>query len=121
MYWALFQAFLENKLPGNAVANDEEVIQMHVRELTGAFHVARPVSSSNGRPRADPRPRLTASVREEMRLKNRLRTQWQITECPVLKSQVKCLQRSVTYRLNDWRNEKCSDALKSMNIKNQLP
>jgi hypothetical protein len=41
----------------------------------------------------------------------RLRRQWQITRDPALKARVSCLQKSVTYRLNDWMNEKWSDML----------
>jgi hypothetical protein len=40
-----------------------------------------------------------------MRLKNRLRMQWQFTGDPVLKAEVNHLQRPVTRRLNEWRND----------------
>jgi hypothetical protein len=54
-----------------------------------------------------------------MRLKNRLRRQWQFTWDPALKTQVKRLHRSVTYRLNEWRNEKWSDRLESLDSEDQ--
>jgi hypothetical protein len=36
--------------------------------------------------RADPQPPLPASIQEEIRLKNRLRRQWEVTRNPVLKA-----------------------------------
>jgi hypothetical protein len=49
-----------------------------------------------------------------MRLKNRLRMQCQITRDPALKDQINCLQRSMTWQLNEWRNGQWSDALESL-------
>ena len=46
-------------------------------------------------------------------LKNRLRRQWQITRDPALKAEVNRLQRSVTRRLNEWRNDQWSATLES--------
>jgi hypothetical protein len=48
-----------------------------------------------------------------MHLKIRLKGQWQVTRDPALKARVNRLQRSVTYRLNKWRNEQWSDVLES--------
>jgi hypothetical protein len=39
-----------------------------------------------------------------MGVKNRLRRQRQITRDPILEEQINRLQRSVTYRLKEWRN-----------------
>jgi hypothetical protein len=52
-------------------------------------------------------------------LKNRLRRQWQVTRDPALKAQVDRLQRSVTYWLNEWRNEQWSDTLESLESEGQ--
>jgi hypothetical protein len=38
---------------------------------------------------------------------------------PALKAQVNRLQRSVTYRLNEWKNKQWSDTLASLNFENQ--
>jgi hypothetical protein len=54
-----------------------------------------------------------------MRLKNRLKRRWQVTRDPTLKFRVNRLQRSVTHRLNEWRNEKWSDALESVDSAEQ--
>jgi hypothetical protein len=41
------------------------------------------------------------ALRHEIRLKNRLRRQWQITRDPALKAEVNRLKKSVTPRLNE--------------------
>jgi hypothetical protein len=120
MDWAAFQACLDDRLPGNPVVNDEEKIDKCVEELTGAIQEATVASAPKRRPRADPRPPLTASIQDEIRLKNWLRRQWQVTRYPALKSHLNCLQRSVTCRLNEWRNEQWSDTLESLDSEDQL-
>jgi hypothetical protein len=50
-------------------------------------------------------PLYSLVFKDEIRLKNRLRRQWQVTRDPALTAQVNRLQRSVTFRLNEWRNE----------------
>jgi hypothetical protein len=50
-------------------------------------------------------------MQNEIRLKNRLRRQWLVTKDPAVKVQVNRLHRSVTYRLNEWRDEQWSDTL----------
>jgi hypothetical protein len=52
-------------------------------------------------------------------LKNRLKRRWQVTRDPTLKARVNRLQRSVTHRLNECRNEQWSDALESLDSANQ--
>jgi hypothetical protein len=101
MDWAAFQGCLDDRLPGNPVVNDEEAIEKCVEELTRAIREATAASAPKRRPRADPRPPLPNSIQDEIRLKNRLRRQWQVTTDPALKAQVNRLQRSVTYRLNE--------------------
>jgi hypothetical protein len=119
MDWAAFQACLDDRLPWNPVVNDEEAIDKCVEELTSAIQEATAASAPRRRPRADPRPPLPASIQNEIRLKNRLKRQWQVTRDPALKVQVNRLQRSVTYRLNEWRNEKWSDTMESLDSEDQ--
>jgi hypothetical protein len=114
MDWAAFQACLEHRLPGNPVVVDEEEIGKCLEELTSAIHEATAASAPRRRPRAYPRPPLPASIQYVIRLKNRLRRQWQIMRDPVLKAQINRLQRSVTWQLNEWRNGQWSDALESL-------
>jgi hypothetical protein len=76
-------------------------------------------SAPKRRSHADPRPPLPASIQDEIRLKNRLRRQWQVTRDSALKAQVSRFQCSVPYRLNEWRNEQWSDKLESLDSENQ--
>jgi hypothetical protein len=114
MDWAAFQACIEHRLPGNPVVVDEEAIDKCLEELTSAIHEATAISAPRRRQRADPRPPLHASIQDEIRLKNRLMRQWQITRDPALKAQINRLQRSVTWQLNEWRNGQWSDALETL-------
>jgi hypothetical protein len=111
---AAFQACIDDRPPGNPVVNDEEAIDKCVEELTSAIQEATAASAPKHRPRADPQPPLPASTQDEIRLKNRLRRQWQVTRDPTLKVQDYRLQRSVTYRLNEWWNEQWSYTLESL-------
>jgi hypothetical protein len=47
----------------------------------------------------------TNRIQDEIRLKNRLRRQWELTRDPALKAEVIRLQRSVTLQLQEWRND----------------
>jgi hypothetical protein len=114
MDWAALQACPEHRLPGNPVVVDEEAIEKCVEELTSAIQEATEAWAPRRRPRDDPRPPLAASIQDEVCLKNRLRRQWQITRDPALKARINRLQRSVTYQMNEWRNDQCSHALESL-------
>jgi hypothetical protein len=119
MDWAAFQACLDDRLPENPVVNDEKAIDKCVEELTSAVQEATTVSAPKRRARAGPRPPLPSSIQDEIRLKKRLRRQWQVTRDPALKTQVNRLHRSVTYRLNEWRNEQWSNKLESLDSEDQ--
>jgi hypothetical protein len=119
MDWAAFQACLDDRLPGNRVVKDGEAIDKCVEELTSAIQEATAGSAPKRRPRIDPWPPLTASIHDEIRLKNRLRGQWQVTRDRALKAQVNRLQRSVTYWLKEWWNEQWSDTLESLDSEDQ--
>jgi hypothetical protein len=79
--------------------------------------VLRALSASKPkcRPRDDPRHSIPAGIQDEICLKNRLRKPWQITRDPALKAEVNRLQRSVTNRFNEWRNDQWGCALESLN------
>jgi hypothetical protein len=96
-----------------------EAIDKCLEELTSAIQEATAAPAPRRRPRADPRPPLPSSIQDEIRLKNRLRRQWQITTDPALKAPINRLQRSVTYQLNEWRDDQQSDALESLDSKDQ--
>jgi hypothetical protein len=106
-----FQAFPEERFPRNPVANDEEAIDKCVEVLTYAIQDATAVSAPKRRHSADPRPPLPASIEDEIRLKNRLMRQWQITKAPALKAQVNRLQRSAE-RMAEGRVERYAGILR---------
>ena len=81
--------------------------------------MALEASTPTGRPGAGSRPPTPARIQDEIRLKNRLRKQWQITTDPALKAEVNLLRRSVTQQLHEWRNDQWSDALKAVHPKDQ--
>jgi hypothetical protein len=83
-----------------------------VENFFGAVLKAMAASTPKCRTRADPRPPIPAGIQDEIRLKNRLRRQWQVTRDPALKADVNRLQRSVTRRLNEWRKTSISTSLR---------
>ena len=52
-------------------------------------------------------------------MKNRLRRQWQITRDPTLTANFNRLQKSVTRRLNEWRNDQSNSTLESFDPEDQ--
>jgi hypothetical protein len=86
--WSKFQACLEAGMSTSPDLPNEGAIDVCVKELTGAISKALANFSPKCRPRADPRPSLPAHIQDEIRLKNRLRRQWQITRDPALKAEV---------------------------------
>jgi len=90
-----------------------------VENFSGAILKALEASTPKRRPSGDPRPQIPAGIQEEIRLKNWLRGRWQVTRDPALKAEVNRLQRSVTRRLNEWRNEQWSTTLESLNPEDQ--
>jgi hypothetical protein len=57
---------------------------------------------------------ILAKIPNEIRLKERLRRQWQAMRDPALRAQINHLPRSVTYSQNEWRNDQWRDTLKSL-------
>jgi len=90
-----------------------------VANFSCAVLKALAASTTKRRPRDDPRPPVPAGIQDEIRLNNRLRRQWQITTDPALKAEVNRLQRSVTRRLNEWRNDRWSATLESLDPEDQ--
>jgi hypothetical protein len=94
-------------------------IETGVENFSGAVLKALAASTPKCRLRAYLRPPIPAGIQVEIRLKNRLRRQWQITRDLALKAEVNRLQRSVTRRLNEWRNDQWSATLESLNPDDQ--
>jgi hypothetical protein len=64
-------------------------------------------------------PTLRPTTSDTGGLKNRLRRRWRVTRDPALKAKVNRLQRSVTRRLNEWRNDQWSATLESLDTEDQ--
>jgi hypothetical protein len=117
--WSKYQAWLDNVIPFNAETEDEAGIDACVGSLTSAISRALEVSTPKSRLRADPRQPILARIQDEIRLKNRLMRQWQLTRDPALKAGVNRLQRSVTLQLQEWRNDQWSDTLEALHPEGQ--
>jgi hypothetical protein len=76
-----------------------------VENFSEAVLRALPASTPKRRPRDDLQPSIPAFIQDDIRLKNWLWRRWQITRDTTLKAEVNRLQRSVTNRLNEWRND----------------
>ena len=90
-----------------------------VENFSGAILGALEATTPKRRPTGDPRPQISAGIQDEIRPKNRLRRRWQVSRDPAMKAEVDRLQRSVTRRLNEWRNDQWSAKLESLNPEDQ--
>jgi hypothetical protein len=62
---------------------------------------------------------MPARIKDKGPLKNRLRRQWEVSRNPALKAEVNRLQKSVTRKMKDWRNDQWSVTLESLVPENQ--
>ena len=90
-----------------------------VENFSGAVLQALAASNPKCRQRNETRPPIPAGIQDEIRLKSRLRRRWQVTSDPALKGEVNRLQRSVTHRLNELRNDEWSATLESLHPEDQ--
>jgi hypothetical protein len=104
---------LEELIPFDLVLHNEMAIDTRVENFSSAILKALAASNPKRRPHDDPRPPILVGILEEIRLKNRLRRQWQITRDPALKAKVNRQQRSLTHWL-EWRNDQWSATLESL-------
>jgi hypothetical protein len=117
--WVKFQASLEETLPSTPLLPNKGEIDTCVEEMSSAILEALATSPPESRPRDNQRPPVPACIQDEIRLKNGLRRQWQITRDPALKTDVSRLQWSVTHHLNEWRNDQWSGMLDSLDPEDQ--
>jgi hypothetical protein len=117
--WTTFQTHLEDQILFDPELHNGMAIDTCVENFSGAILKTLAASTTNCRPRDDPRPPIPAGFLDEIRLKNRLRWHWQLTRVPVLKAEVNLLQMSVTRRLNEWRNDQWSATLESLDPEDQ--
>jgi hypothetical protein len=104
---------LEDQIPFYPELHNEMAVDTCVENFSGAVFKALAASTPKCRPRACPRPPITAVIPDEIRLKNRLRRRWQVTRETALKAEVDRLQRPVSRKLNEWRNDQWSDTFES--------
>ena len=110
---------LEAEIPFNPELHNGMDIDACVQNFSGAILGALEASTPKRRPIGDPRPQIPAAIQDEIRLKNRLRRCWQVTRDPSLKTEVNRLQRSVTRRLIEWRNDQRRATLETLNPEDQ--
>jgi len=110
---------MEDQIPFDPELQDGMAIDMCAENSSGAVPKALAASTPKRRPPAKPRPPIRAGIQDEIRLKSRLRRQWQVTRDTTLRSEVNRLQRSVTRQLNDWRNDRWNATLESSDPENQ--
>jgi hypothetical protein len=90
-----------------------------IGNFSGAVLKALAASTPKSRPRANPQPPIPAGIQDEIRLKNWLWRQWQVTRDPTLKDEVNRLQRFMTRQLNEWRNDQWNATLESLDPEDQ--
>jgi len=82
-----------------------------VNNFSRAILKALAASTTKCRLCDNPQPPIPAGIQDEIRVKNQLQRQWQITRDPSLRAEVNRLQRSVTRLLNERRNDHWSATL----------
>ena len=117
--WVNFQVNLEDQIPFDRELHNGMAIDTCVEKFYGAVLKALAASTPKCRPRDEPWPPILAGFQDEIGLKDRLRRQWQITKDPALKAEVNSLKRSVSRRLNEWRNDQWSTTLESLDPEDQ--
>ena len=80
--WANIQVHLEDQIPFDPELHNGMAIDTYAEKFSGAVLKALAASAPKCRPREDPRPPIPAGIQNEIRLKNRLQRQWQITWDP---------------------------------------
>jgi hypothetical protein len=117
--WANFQAHLGTEIPFNPELPNDMAIDTCVENFSGPVLKAVAASTPMRRPRDEPRDPIPPGIQDEIRLKTRLRRQWQVTKDPDLKAEVNRLQKSVTRWLNECRNEQWGATLESLDPEDQ--
>ena len=110
---------MEDQIPFDPELHNGVVIDTCVENFSDAVLKAPTAFNPRCRPRDDPRPPIPAGIQDEIRLKKRLRRQWQVSRNPALKAEVNRQQRLVTRRLNELRNDQWSETLESLDPEDQ--
>jgi len=81
--WANFLINLEEQIPFDPELHNRMAINTCVENFCGAVLKSLAAFTPKCRPRDDPWPPIPAGIQDEIRPKNRLRRQWQITGTPL--------------------------------------
>jgi len=112
--WVIFQTHLQGQITFDPELHNRMAIDTCVENFSGAVLKALAASTHKCRPRDDPLLPIPAGIQDMICLKNGLRRRWQVTSEPALKTEVNRLQRSVTRRLNERRNDQWSATLETL-------
>jgi len=91
---------VEKQILSDPELHNAMTIDTCVENVSGALLKFLVASTLNCLPRNDPRPPIPATIHDEIRQKNRMRKQWQITRDPGLRAEINRLKISVIHRLN---------------------
>ena len=117
--WANFETHVEDEIPFDPELHKGMAIDTCVENFSVAVLKALAAPTPKCRPCEDPLPPIPAGIQDGIRQKNRLRRRWQVTRDTALKAEVNRLHRSVTRRLNEWRNDQWSATLESLDPEDQ--
>jgi hypothetical protein len=85
--WANSKTHLEDQIPFDPELHNGMAIDTCVENFSGVVMKALAPSTPKCRPRGDPLPPISAGIQDELRLKKRLRRQWQITRGLALRAE----------------------------------
>jgi hypothetical protein len=91
-------------------------IDMWVENFSLAVLKALAASTLKRRPRGDQRSPIPSGIQDEVRLKNRLQGQWQVTKDSTLRTEINRLQSSVTRRHKERRNDQWNATLEFLDL-----
>jgi len=81
--WINFQALLEDEIPINPEYHNGVAINKCVENLSGAVLKAPAASTPKNRPHDDPWSLIPDGIQDEIRLKNQVQRQLQVTKDPL--------------------------------------
>ncbi|GFV16587.1 probable RNA-directed DNA polymerase from transposon X-element [Trichonephila clavipes] len=103
--WKKFQEILTNSLPGNPIINSTNDIETAINNfnfsLKNAYNNRSIFKSIN-----KPLNTIPSIIRDKIKLKNRIRKDWQDTKYPPYKTQLNKLQKEIKKELQNYHNFK---------------
>ncbi|GFR09935.1 probable RNA-directed DNA polymerase from transposon X-element [Trichonephila clavata] len=108
--WSKFQEILTNALPGNPNINNTNDIENAINTFNTTFHNALS-NCSTFKVINKPLNAIPSFVRDKIKIKNRLRKEWQDSRYPPYKTQLNKLQKEIKKDLNNFKNNKWNKIL----------